>query len=79
MTAYLGATKCLRRRLMHYTNGQIKNTALLPIIKESGVNVRYFPTDNYRNCEKRLLLNFKACFGELPMANVLGGGTHENR
>ncbi|MCX5820011.1 MAG: hypothetical protein NT047_08900 [Deltaproteobacteria bacterium] len=79
MTAYLGATKCLRRRLMHYTNGQIKNTALLPIIRESGVNVRYFPTDNYRDCEKRLLLNFKACFGELPVANVLGGGTHENR
>jgi len=75
MTAYLGATKCLRRRLMHYTNGQIKNTALLPIIRESGVNIRYFPTDNYRNCEKRLLLNFKTCFGELPMANVLGGGT----
>ena len=75
VTAYLGATKCLRRRLMHYTNGQIKNTALLPIIRESGVNIRYFPTDNYRNCEKRLLLNFKACFGELPMANVLGGGT----
>jgi hypothetical protein len=79
MTAYLGATKCFRRRLMHYTNGQIKNTVLLPIIRESGVNVRYFPTDNYRDCEKRLLLNFKACFGELPMANVLGGGTHENR
>ena len=79
MTAYLGATKCLRRRLMHYTNGQIKNTALLPIIRESGVNVRYFPTDNYRDCEKRLLLNFKACFGELPAANVLGGGTHEYR
>ena len=79
MTAYLGATKCLRRRLMHYTTGQIKNTALLPIIRESGVNVRYFPTDNYRDCEKRLLLNFKACFGELPVANVLGGGTHENR
>jgi len=79
MTAYLGATKCLRRRLMHYTNGQIKNTALLPIIRESGVNIRYFPTDNYRDCEKRLLLNFKACFGELPMANALGGGTHENR
>jgi len=75
MTAYLGATKCLRRRLMHYTNGQIKNTALLPIIRESGVNIRYFPTDNYRDCEKRLLFNFKACFGELPMANVLGGGT----
>jgi len=79
ITAYLGATKCLRRRLTHYTNGQIKNTALLPIIRESGVNIRYFPTDNYRDCEKRLLLNFKACFGELPMANVLGGGTHENR
>ena len=79
MTTYLGATKCLRRRLMHYTNGQIKNTALLPIIRESGVNIRYFPTDNYRDCEKRLLLNFKACFGELPVANVLGGGTHENR
>ena len=78
MTAYLGATKCLRKRLMHYTNGQIKNTALLPIIRESGVNVRYFPTDNYRDCEKRLLLNFKACFGELPMANALGGGTGEN-
>ena len=76
---YLGATKCLRRRLMHYTDGQIKNTALLPIIRESGVNIRYFPTDNYRDCEKRLLLNFKACFGELPMANVLGGGTDENR
>jgi hypothetical protein len=76
---YLGATKCLRRRLTHYTDGQIKNTALLPIIRESGVNVRYFPTDNYRDCEKRLLLNFKACFGELPMANVLGGGTDENR
>jgi len=79
ITAYLGATKCLRRRLTHYTYGQIKNTALLPIIRESGVNIRYFPTDNYRDCEKRLLLNFKACFGELPMANVLGGGTHENR
>jgi hypothetical protein len=75
MTAYLGASKCLRRRLMHYTYGQIKNTALLPIIRESGVNVRYFPTDDYRDCEKRLLLNFKACFGKLPMANVLGGGT----
>ena len=79
MTVYLGATKCLRRRLMHYTNGQIKNTALLPIIRESGVNVRYFPTDNCRDCEKRLLLNFKACFGELPMANVLGGETDENQ
>ena len=79
ITAYLGASKCLRRRLTHYTNGQIKNTALLPIIRESGVNIRYFPADNYRDCEKRLLLNFKACFGELPMANVLGGGTHGNR
>ena len=79
MTAYLGATKCLRKRLMHYTNGQIKNTALLPIIREAGVNVRYFPTDNYRDCEKQLLLNFKACFGELPMANLLGGGTGENQ
>lgn len=79
MTTYLGATKCLRRRLMHYTNGQIKNTVLLMIIRESGINVRYFPTDNYRDCEKRLLLNFKACFGELPMANVLGGGTGENQ
>ena len=79
ITAYLGATKCLRRRLTHYTNGQIKNTALLPIIRESGANVRYFPTNNYLDCEKRLLLNFKACFGELPMANMLGGGTHEDR
>jgi len=79
ITVYLGATKCLRKRLTHYTNGQIKNTALLPIIRESGVNIRYFPTDNYRDCEKRLLLNFKACFGELPMANMLGGGTHEYR
>jgi len=78
MTAYLGTTKCLRKRLMHYTSGQIKNTALRPIIGESGVNVRYFPTENYRDCEKRLLLNFKACFGVLPMANVLGGGTNGN-
>ncbi len=74
-TAYLGATKCLRRRLTHYTGGQIKNTALLLVIRESGVNIRYFPTGNYRDCEKRLLLNFKACFGELPVANMLGGGT----
>ena len=58
---------------------RIKNTSLLPIIRESGVNVRYFPTDNYRDCEKRLLLNFNACFGELPMANLLGGGTDGNR
>jgi len=79
IVAYLGASKCLRKRLTHYTNGQIKNTALLPIIRESGVNVRYFPTDNYRDCEKRLLLNFKTCFGELPMANVLGGGPHKNQ
>lgn len=72
---YLGASKCLRRRLANYQYGKVKNLPLFLIINGTAVKVRYFLTDDHAASERRMLANFRGRYGELPVANVLGGGS----
>lgn len=71
---YLGASKCLRRRLANYACGRVRNSPLLLIINGNSVKVRYCLTDDYAVSERMMLANFRGRYGELPVANLLGGG-----
>jgi len=70
---YIGSSKNLRKRMLNYSGGEVKNIRLRSYVNGSALFVRCFLTEHYIQVEKELLKQFKRTYGELPRANTLGG------
>lgn len=69
---YIGYSKNLRKRIADYSGDRLKNSRLNNFINNYDVFMRFCLAENYSSVEKKLFINFKKVYGNLPDANKIG-------
>jgi len=68
---YIGSSRNLNKRIKVYLNGYGHTNHMREFIETHSLNICFLETIDYRKAEARLIHNFVAQYGELPLLNMV--------